>query len=50
MEFDLTFTQSEIAVIIGSILVAEPTMPESVALVALSIVDKLDAAFDKAGV
>ena len=49
MEFDLTLTRDEIAVIIGSILVAERTMPDPVVEVALGLMTKFDAALDLAG-
>lgn len=48
--FTIEFTKDEIAVIIGCILVAEPTMPDAVAAVALSIVNKIEDAVETVGV
>lgn len=50
MEFQVSLTKEEVAVVIGSILVAERTMPDAVVNVALSVTEKLGAALDAAGV
>lgn len=47
---NIDFTTNEIALMLGCIIVAEPTMPNDAIKVAISIVDKLGDALKSVGV
>lgn len=47
---NVDLTKEEIAVVIGSILVAERTMPDEVVNIAIGLVDKLGDALETVGI
>lgn len=48
--FTVELTKEEIAVLVGSVLVAEPTMPDAVAEVAASAINKFADALETVGI